>query len=146
MSAKVNANQIIKKLQSLKCGTPDCNGEYECSKIARESAVLHGQQQTRIAELEQQLATSQRETQAAVDKSDELTKAFALACRIISDNFPACLPNNQSWQDYILNRVRTEPVCRVCGCTEDNACPGGCYWVEPDLCSACAQLERADNE
>ena len=33
------------------------------------------------------------------------------------------------------------PHCRVCGCTEINACPGafgGCYWVEPGLCSACA--------
>lgn len=33
------------------------------------------------------------------------------------------------------------PYCRVCGCTEINACPGafgGCYWVEPGLCSACA--------
>lgn len=33
--------------------------------------------------------------------------------------------------------------CRVCGCTENNAChtPDGpnptCHWVEPDLCSAC---------
>jgi len=29
-------------------------------------------------------------------------------------------------------------VCRVCGCTDEWACPGGCHWVEPDLCSACA--------
>ncbi|MEG0943251.1 MAG: hypothetical protein RSF86_06435 [Angelakisella sp.] len=28
--------------------------------------------------------------------------------------------------------------CRVCGCTDDHACPGGCYWVAPDLCSRCA--------
>lgn len=28
--------------------------------------------------------------------------------------------------------------CRVCGCTDFNACPGGCWWVEADLCSACA--------
>lgn len=32
--------------------------------------------------------------------------------------------------------------CRVCGCTDDVACPGGCSWVDdPDrrgeLCSAC---------
>ena len=27
--------------------------------------------------------------------------------------------------------------CRVCGCTETCACEGGCWWVEPDLCSAC---------
>lgn len=29
-------------------------------------------------------------------------------------------------------------VCSVCGCTNDNPCEGGCAWVEPDLCSACA--------
>lgn len=27
--------------------------------------------------------------------------------------------------------------CRGCGCTDLFACPGGCDWVEPDLCSAC---------
>lgn len=27
--------------------------------------------------------------------------------------------------------------CRVCGCTDDKACLGGCHWVEHDLCSAC---------
>ena len=29
------------------------------------------------------------------------------------------------------------PACRVCGCTQNNACPDGCWWVEPDLCSSC---------
>lgn len=34
--------------------------------------------------------------------------------------------------------------CRVCGCTDEEvteACAeaGGCHWVEPDLCSACAE-------
>jgi hypothetical protein len=31
--------------------------------------------------------------------------------------------------------------CRICGCTDDHACvtkEGSCYWVEQDLCSACA--------
>lgn len=27
--------------------------------------------------------------------------------------------------------------CRVCNCTDAQACPGGCSWVGPDLCSAC---------
>jgi hypothetical protein len=31
--------------------------------------------------------------------------------------------------------VRT---CRECGCTDDDACEGGCEWVEDDLCSRCA--------
>jgi PRTRC genetic system protein A len=32
----------------------------------------------------------------------------------------------------------SEAACRVCGCTETTPCEGGCAWVEPDLCSACA--------
>lgn len=28
--------------------------------------------------------------------------------------------------------------CRECGCTDQQACPGGCHWVEEDLCSQCA--------
>lgn len=28
--------------------------------------------------------------------------------------------------------------CRVCGCTDLAACPGGCWWVEDGLCSSCA--------
>lgn len=35
----------------------------------------------------------------------------------------------------------SELKCRVCGCTWDNACItdfGPCWWVEVDLCSACA--------
>lgn len=28
--------------------------------------------------------------------------------------------------------------CRECGCTDNHACPGGCSWEEPDLCSSCA--------
>lgn len=34
-------------------------------------------------------------------------------------------------------------VCRVCGCTEENPCHhphfGNCWWVEPSLCSHCAE-------
>ena len=32
-----------------------------------------------------------------------------------------------------------EQVCRVCGCTWNNACEGSCYWVEVNLCSKCAE-------
>ena len=35
------------------------------------------------------------------------------------------------------------PTCRVCGCWEYGACwdeeRGACSWVEPDLCSHCAE-------
>ena len=40
------------------------------------------------------------------------------------------------------DRLRAQ-TCRGCGCTDDNACPGGCFWVEDDLCSACDPDARA---
>ncbi|MEN6583031.1 MAG: hypothetical protein ABFD54_11325 [Armatimonadota bacterium] len=43
--------------------------------------------------------------------------------------------------DY-LNSRRDMPTCRECGCTDDHACDGGCSWVEPNLCSACAEVEK----
>ncbi len=39
-----------------------------------------------------------------------------------------------------------EQKCRVCGCTENHACPGGCYWVEWDLCSKCVGKEAENYE
>lgn len=48
------------------------------------------------------------------------------------------LNNNQNKHQGKIRR------CRQCGCTDDRACEGGCYWVEEDLCSACALKEQSD--
>jgi len=40
-----------------------------------------------------------------------------------------------------------EQMCRVCGCTQMDACEtkqGRCFWVEPDLCSACAEKREGN--
>jgi len=41
-------------------------------------------------------------------------------------------------------------VCRVCGCDDDHSClpddGGPCWWVHPDLCSACAYKVAAGDE
>lgn len=29
--------------------------------------------------------------------------------------------------------------CSICGCTDERACPGGCYWYAPGVCTACAK-------
>jgi len=47
----------------------------------------------------------------------------------------------QSWRD--IRQSEHEPLattCRGCGCTDDHACPEGCWWVEKGprpLCSSC---------
>lgn len=35
-----------------------------------------------------------------------------------------------------LERVEIRACCK-CGCTDEDACDGGCEWVAADLCSAC---------
>lgn len=44
--------------------------------------------------------------------------------------------------------VTIRPICRQCGCTDDDCrecfirTGGPCFWVEPDLCSACRDLNE----
>lgn len=40
-------------------------------------------------------------------------------------------------QAAVVAEVR---ACRVCGCTDAEACEGGCSWVDLDLCSSCLQV------
>ncbi|MDD5703994.1 MAG: hypothetical protein PHU23_18330 [Dehalococcoidales bacterium] len=47
--------------------------------------------------------------------------------------------------DCQKEEMRGSPYCRVCGCSEFDPCfdenNDPCYWVEEDLCSACAKSE-----
>jgi hypothetical protein len=46
----------------------------------------------------------------------------------------------ESSADYLAAAAQEGPrQCRRCGCTDDRACSGGCYWVSADLCSRCAK-------
>jgi len=50
--------------------------------------------------------------------------------------------------DAKVARLEGEPVrtCRVCGCTDELACEGGCAWAGADLCSRCAGLGYVPGE
>lgn len=49
------------------------------------------------------------------------------------------LPKDRRLPDLSPLGVR---ACRVCGCTDDCACPEGCSWTEDDLCSSCSEGQR----
>lgn len=34
-------------------------------------------------------------------------------------------------------KAKPPESCVGCGCTDDRACPGGCCWTVPGVCSAC---------
>lgn len=93
-----------------------------------------------------------------LDTADRLQRALALASRTIDDYLDCPFSNlaknmqvwrecgksacghtgPECWQRYFRERARSEQICRVCGCTENNAFKDGCDWAEPDLCSVCA--------
>ena len=44
--------------------------------------------------------------------------------------------------DARLYAPAPELACSCCGCTESQACPGGCFWIslEPPICSSCGEV------
>lgn len=58
---------------------------------------------------------------------DKLADALAVVEEALDEMPPECVSPERacSW------------TCRVCGCTDETACFGGCYWVAQDLCSQC---------
>lgn len=67
-------------------------------------------------------------------------------CGWRTDPFPTSVGADVAMSAHLENTHGSElecvavdvRACRVCGCTDDRACPGGCSWVDDDLCSACA--------
>lgn len=55
------------------------------------------------------------------------------------DGHAAAKAAAQAWYDAQAQPAAGagERACRVCGCTENNACWPPCWWTGPDLCSAC---------
>lgn len=52
--------------------------------------------------------------------------------------------DGKAWE-LLVKTARNEAgvaKCRKCGCSELQACSGGCRWVEPDLCSECMKPVR----
>jgi len=72
-----------------------------------------------------------------LDVDDRRIEALHAAFRSLADTL-------QGQADYLCSCP--PPLyqrCRVCSCTNMQACPEGCHWVEPDLCSSCAASDSA---
>lgn len=71
--------------------------------------------------------------------------ATCMLCELAAAaNLPCGAPGCDVGQDEDLALIgtRLRGECRICGCTDDDACPGGCRWVDDpmaqgELCSAC---------
>lgn len=78
-----------------------------------------------------------------IEKAEEERDALSRYLRYVlqTEVLPLeCGPQDPA--DTLLEALREDApwnaACRVCGCSWFKACPVGCSWAEPNLCSACA--------
>ncbi|ACL57486.1 hypothetical protein [Methylobacterium nodulans] len=67
--------------------------------------------------------------------------AQVLLTRMLAMEVSEALPDGAlEAEDGITPRVPSllGGICRDCGCTQEDACPGGCGWAGKDQCTACA--------
>lgn len=52
------------------------------------------------------------------------------------------IKNQNKIESDVISKSTSISTCRICGCTDDHACKGGCSWISPDLCSKCANKTK----
>lgn len=103
-------------------------GRYEIGVVVRENGRFEG---TYLLPLDEDPRDGEM-----VTMPDEVLLVFDADARQTPTQIMADV---RAWAEV----HRTMRRCRVCGCTDEAACPGGCWWVAPDLCSSCADAERS---
>lgn len=68
------------------------------------------------------------------ERRGEVTRAVGNFTGILGANAAWCVRHPSGHRELLP----LTGICRECGCTDMHACEGGCWWIEPDLCSACA--------
>lgn len=87
----------------------------------------------------------------------EPTSYACFMCGIVEDAKPdGCLPEGWTRKEFgdgvffakgshfVCGEefCQNQRMCQDCGCTDDHACDPPCYWVDDNLCSACAPKGR----
>lgn len=60
-----------------------------------------------------------------------------MICRCQRGSDEITIKSSPTWCPKKVNSSNWR--CKICGCTDELACVGGCYWVAPNLCSKCAE-------
>lgn len=60
--------------------------------------------------------------------------------RLCADVIDVCDQRTVCSVAFVPHGMPDDRYCHVCGCSEADACEGGCRWVERELCSACSPI------
>jgi len=146
---KISQSEIANTMRLL-----DLPEEVQDMIIAHEISESHGRALLPLKESDLMLAYAQDAVKNAwpVATLDGVVKTYldSRKPKLVVTPPPPPPPPPKS---EVINEEETEGdetfdkrKCRVCGCTDDNACMVNgvvCHWVEEDLCSFCAQKAGA---
>lgn len=97
-----------------------------------------------MAELQKELSKNLRGKDNRYDIAEEIADVEIMLEQMkILYNAENLVESNKKYKlKRLADRVGEIRKCRVCGCTDFKACEGGCYWVEDNLCSKCAEVKK----
>lgn len=107
---------------------------------------LMGRQVTSPVDGELEAPAPLRSSIVKLDMTDHLCRlerfqvavmGYAGAWSLKADEWNATLHEDLAWEEKHGPAAEAVRTCRICQCTDAEACEGGCSWVEADLCSAC---------
>lgn len=76
------------------------------------------------------------------DRSDE---DWNKALEIADELFDKYMKDREKLGALLSHLQKEKMKCMFCGCTADNACPDGCSWIAPNLCSKCADRAKGND-
>ncbi|MGH7468718.1 MAG: ParB/RepB/Spo0J family partition protein [Longimicrobiales bacterium] len=122
----------------------------DCQAVLKVVRTKMGQKK-RVAAIEKRLKELQAARRASAKKKKPAAKRTKQEDIEAQADQPPRQQHMMSPSDEAIHRIHTDTVhtCVFCGCTDMNACEGGCGWLatDPDrklgVCSACAENPEA---
>src|ERR1043166_499507 len=65
----------------------------------------------------------------------EMKQRFAQVVRTLDEQLQEIRVENIAFVNANRLAQVSQRACRVCGCTDNEGCLTGCFWIEADLCS-----------
>ncbi len=90
-----------------------------------------------IAEVGHELASEAREQRAFAAAWEHCSGVLADVVIAALPELDELLASDQASAASLPLPASLGAVCRLCGCSQNDACGLGCSWTEDDLCSAC---------
>lgn len=84
-------------------------------------------------------------TSADVMFGDRKDEDWNKALKIADELLDKYMHDREKLSEILCHLQKEKMKCMFCGCTADHACPGGCSWAAPNVCSRCTDRLKGND-